>query len=228
MKVLIAEDDKNILRGIIEVLENEGYTTISAEDGEGALALFDRESPDFICLDIMMPKLNGYEVCKRIRQRNALVPIIFISAKSEEIDKVLGLELGADDYVMKPFGLRELMARVRAVSRRCLARHEKEGAPRSFRLGELEVVPSELRARRRDRMIELSLREVKILELFHSRPNEVLTRDDLYRVCWGIEHFANSRTLDQHVSKLRKKIELDPKAPDIIRTVHGAGYRWET
>lgn len=226
MKVLIAEDDRNILRGIIEVLQTEGYHTISAEDGESALAAFEREAPDFVCLDIMMPRLSGYEVCKRIRAKNKLVPIMFLSAKSEEIDKVLGLELGADDYVMKPFGVRELTARIRAISRRCLARTERERGSRSFMLGDLEVVPSELRARRGDELIDLSLREVKLLELFHQHPHEVLTRELLFSECWGIEHFANSRTLDQHVSKLRKKIETDPRAPAIIQTVHGAGYRW--
>ena len=226
MKVLIAEDDPNILRGVIEVLQTEGYRTLPAEDGETALAVFDKEAPDFVCLDIMMPRLSGYEVCKRIRARNKLVPIMFLSAKSEEIDKVLGLELGADDYLMKPFGVRELTARIRAISRRCLARNEREGGTRSFMLGALEVMPSELRARRGDDLIDLSLREVKLLELFHQHPNEVLSRDLLFRECWGIEHFANSRTLDQHVSKLRKKIEPDPRAPAIIQTVHGAGYRW--
>lgn len=227
MKVLIAEDDRNILRGIVELLENEGYKTLPVEDGEAALQTFDKEHPDFICLDIMMPKLNGYEVCKRIRAKNQIVPIIFLSAKSEEIDKVLGLELGADDYVMKPFGVREFTARIRAISRRCLARTERETGRRAIMLGDLEVVPSELRARRGDETIELSLREVSLLELFHRRPNEVLTRDILFKECWGVDHFANSRTLDQHVSKLRKKIEKDPKVPEIIKTVHGAGYRFD-
>lgn len=226
MKVLVAEDDRNILRGIMELLENEGYRTIPVEDGESAIAAFDKEAPDFVCLDIMMPRLNGYEVCKRIRTKNAIVPIMFLSAKSEEIDKVLGLELGADDYVMKPFGVREFTARIRAISRRCLARTERETGRKSLMLGDLEVIPSELRARRGDETIELSLREVRLLELFHQHPNEVLSRDLLFRECWGVEHFANSRTLDQHISKLRKKIEKDQKVPEIISTVHGAGYRW--
>lgn len=230
MKVLVAEDDPNILQGIMELMESEGYTPLPASDGAAALEVFEREKPDFVCLDIMMPRLNGYDVCRRIRQQNGTVPIIFLSAKSEEIDKVVGLELGADDYVMKPFGVREFAARIRAVARRCLAAAAAAApaaAPKSFRLGELEVLPGELRARRGTLAIELSLREVKLLEVFHAHPGEVLSRDHLFRVCWGLEHFANSRTLDQHISKLRKKIETDAKAPTVIETVHGAGYRWD-
>ncbi len=226
MKVLVAEDDPNILRGIVEVMEGEGYTALPAADGAEALLRFERERPDFVCLDIMMPKVNGYDVCKKIRALSESVPIIFLSAKSEEIDRVLGLELGADDYLMKPFGVRELTARIRAVARRCLSLRPKGERPTSFRLGTLEVLPLELRARRGEETIELTLREVKLLETFHARPNQVLTRDILFRECWGVDHFANSRTLDQHVHKLRKKIERDPKAPEIIETVHGTGYRW--
>ena len=122
MKVLVAEDDPNILRGIVEVLEGEGYSPIAARDGAEALQLFESQRPDFVCLDIMMPKVNGYDVCKKIRARSEGVPIMFLSAKSEEIDRVLGLELGADDYLMKPFGVRELAARIRAVARRCRRR----------------------------------------------------------------------------------------------------------
>lgn len=227
MKVLVAEDDPNILKGILELLENEGYHAIPAVDGAEALELFGRERPEFVCLDIMMPKLNGYEVLKKIRAQDQQVPVMFLSAKSEEIDKVLGLELGADDYLMKPFGVRELAARVRAIARRCLARPDRASTAPGFRLRDLEVVPAELRAHRSGEAIELTLREVKILELFHRHPGEVLSREVLFRECWGWSHFANSRTLDQHISKLRKKIERDPKAPEIIGTVHGVGYRWE-
>jgi DNA-binding response OmpR family regulator len=226
MRVLVAEDDPNILRGIVEVLEGEGYSPIAARDGAEALQLFESQHPDFVCLDIMMPKVNGYDVCKKIRARSEGVPIMFLSAKSEEIDRVLGLELGADDYLMKPFGVRELAARIRAVARRCLASRAADPRGSSFRMGHLEVLPLELRARRGDEVLELTLREVKLLETFYAHPGEVLTRDLLFRECWGIDHFANSRTLDQHVSKLRKKVELDAKEPTLIATVHGAGYRW--
>ncbi|MEQ9499199.1 MAG: response regulator transcription factor [Deltaproteobacteria bacterium] len=225
MRVLVAEDDPNMRRGIVEVLEGEGYDAVAASDGEEAWVLFERARPDFVCLDIMMPKLDGYEVCRRIRAQDATIPIVFLSAKSEEIDKVLGLELGADDYVMKPFGVKEFVARVRAISRRCLA-SRRAVASTTFRFGDLEVLPNELRARRDDETIDLSLREVKLLRCFAAHPDRVLDRDFLFSKCWGIDHYPNSRTLDQHVSKLRKKVEHDPKAPRWITTVHGAGYRY--
>ena len=150
MRVLVAEDEDNIRDGLIEVLEREGYAAIGARDGREALDLYERERPDFLCLDIMMPKLNGYDVCREIRKRDAAVPIVFISAKSEEVDRVLGLELGADDFIMKPFGVREVIARIRAVTRRVYAHRAKEARPGSFQMRDLEIVPAELRARRED------------------------------------------------------------------------------
>jgi len=226
MKVLLVEDDQHIRQGLAEILETEGYAVLEAADGQSAMELFAAERPDFVCLDIMMPKLSGYDVCKRIRAENAEVPIIFISAKSEEIDKVIGLELGADDFIVKPFGVKEVVARIRAVTRRCRAAAADTPAE-SFTMGNLEVFPRELRARRGEQVIDLSLREVKLLALFHARRGEVLDRNTIFNVCWGEDYMPNSRTLDQHISQLRKRIEPDPKSPTIIRTVHGAGYRFE-
>lgn len=221
MKVLIAEDDDHIRAGLAEILESEGYTTVTVADGRTALEAWRRERPDFLCLDIMMPGMNGYEVCRAVRREAADVPIIFISAKSEEIDRVLGLELGADDYIMKPFGVREVVARIRAVTRRCRAQ-----APAvHFTLDDLEVHPAELRARRGEQTIELSLRDVAILTLLHRERGRAIDRDRFFKECWGLEHVPNSRTLDQHISQLRKRIERDPQDPRIIRTVHGVGYR---
>lgn len=225
MKVLIAEDDANIRSGLEEILQGEGYTTIAARDGAEALALFAERRPDFVCLDVMMPGADGYEVCRRIRKEAPTVPIIFISAKSEEIDKVIGLELGADDFIVKPFGVREVTARIRAVTRRCLAVAPPTDA--SFTLRDLQVFPAELRARRAGETIDLSLRDVKILELLHRNPGKALDRHAFFSHCWGLEHVPNSRTLDQHISQLRKRIERDAKNPEIIRTVHGVGYRFE-
>jgi DNA-binding response OmpR family regulator len=227
VKVLIAEDDLHILNGIREALENEGYVVLAACDGKEALAAFERDAPDFVLLDIMMPRMNGYDVCRDIRRVDKSTPVVFLSAKSEEIDKVLGLELGADDYIMKPFGLKELLARVRAISRRCFQERAPNDASRPFRLRDLEVFPAELRGRRGESQIELSLREVRILQVFRDHAGRVVDRDTLFKLCWGIDHYPNSRTLDQHISKLRKKIESDPKAPAIILTVHGAGYRFD-
>ena len=162
MKVLLAEDDKNIRQGVAEILAGEGYRVIQAGDGRTAMELFESDSPDFVCLDIMMPGLGGYDVCRRMRALSPQVPIIFISAKSEEIDKVIGLELGADDFIVKPFGVKEVVARIRAVTRRCQTAAASPEAG-SFRMGDLEVFPAQLRARRGTQTIELSLRDVKIL-----------------------------------------------------------------
>ena len=226
MKVLVAEDDRPMREGIAEILVQEGYTVVTAADGVEALERFEAENPEFVCLDIMMPRMNGYDVCRNLRDRDRRVPIIFLSAKSEEVDRVLGLELGADDFIMKPFGVRELVARVRAVSRRCFeARDDPTDAP--FTMGTLHVSPKSLRAQRDGKTQELSLREVELLKTFHAHPGAVLDRDTLFRAGWAGQPYPNSRTLDQHISKLRKKIEIDPKNPSLIRTVHGAGYRYE-
>jgi two-component system, OmpR family, alkaline phosphatase synthesis response regulator PhoP len=227
MRVLIAEDDANIRTGLAEILSAEGYGVIEAADGPAALERYKAESPDFVLLDIMMPGLNGYDVCREIRRADADIPIIFISAKSEEIDRVLGLELGADDFVQKPFGVKEVIARIRAVTRRCMRRTDAPKAEGAFTLGDLQVSPAELRARRGAQAIDLSLRDVRILTLLHQQAGRVVDREAFFRECWGYEHMPNSRTLDQHVSKLRKRIELDPKNPLIIRTVHGVGYRFD-
>jgi two-component system, OmpR family, alkaline phosphatase synthesis response regulator PhoP len=152
---------------------------------------------------------------------------VFISAKSEEIDKVLALELGGDDFIVKPFGVKEVVARIRAVTRRTLALGRSEQSRRAFVIGDLEVLPTELRARRGPQSLDLSLREVKLLELFAQHRGAVLDRNTIFDACWGERFFPSSRTLDQHIAKLRKKIERDPKNPEIIRTVHGVGYRYD-
>ena len=226
MKVLIAEDDDYTRNGLLAILESEGYDAIPASDGKQALKIFLERKPDIICLDIMMPGMNGYDVCREIRRKYEKVPIIFISAKSEEIDTVLGLELGADDFIVKPFGVKEVIARIRAVTRRYNLSLQTDDKPRSFQMKDLTVVPSELRAYRCGHCIDLSLRDVKILELFYEKKGTVLDRDAIYNAGWGISHLPNSRSLDQHISLLRKKIELDPKDPKIILTVHTAGYRF--
>ncbi|HEX4997986.1 MAG TPA: response regulator transcription factor [Terriglobia bacterium] len=228
MKVLIAEDDPHTRAGLAEILETEGYRTVAAPDGKEALRLFARESPDFVCLDIMMPGVSGYDVCREIRRSSPDVPVIFISAKSEEIDKVVGLELGADDFIVKPFGVKEVIARIRAVTRRRMAAAPAAAAaPASFRIGDLDVFPAELRARRGNSAIELSLRDIRILTLLHENRGTVVSRDAFFNRCWGLDHMPNSRTLDQHIAQLRKRIERDARNPAIVRTVHGVGYRYE-
>jgi two-component system alkaline phosphatase synthesis response regulator PhoP len=226
MKVLLAEDDRHIREGLRDILVAEGYETLVAADGREALRLHAAESPRFVLLDIMMPGANGYDVCREIRARDPEVPIIFISAKSEEVDRVVGLELGADDFIVKPFGVKEVVARIRAVTRRCLrARGPASAVP--FALGDLEVLPAELRARREGATIDLSLREVGILRLLHEQAGRVVDRDTFFNRLWGLDHVPNSRTLDQQISKLRRRIERDPASPRLIKTVHGSGYRYD-
>jgi DNA-binding response OmpR family regulator len=226
MKILVAEDDAHTRSGLRAILEAEGYQVVTAPDGRSALEVFARESPDCVCLDIMMPGMSGYDVCREIRRHDANVSVILISAKSEEIDTVVGLELGADDFIVKPFGVKEVVARIRAVSRRRSAVAPQTSSAR-FRVGDLDVSPSELRARRGPATIELSLRDVKILALLHERKGSVVSRDTFFNTCWGLDHVPNSRTLDQHIAQLRKRIEVDPAKPSIILTVHGVGYRYD-
>ena len=228
MKILIAEDDQYIREGLRDLLEAEGYQTVLAVDGAEAVTKYQEESPHLVLLDIMMPGKDGYTVCREIRGHSSQVPVIFLSAKSEEIDRVIGLELGADDYIMKPFGTREVVARIRAVTRRCLAAQPGKDQARVLKLGDLEVYPEELRARREEHRIDLSLRDVSILELLHNNQGKVVDRNTLFDRCWGQTYLPNSRTLDQHISKLRKLVEKDPQNPEIIRTVHGVGYRYDS
>lgn len=231
MKVLVAEDDPITRRGLTEVLEDEGLNTLTASDGMQAWDLFQQHKPDFVCLDVMMPGMSGLEVCRKIRQANGGVPVIFITAKGEEVDKVVGLEIGADDYIVKPFGVKEVVARIRAVARRCLRDYEpaeeNELPAVEFSMQDLSVNPRELRARRGDEVIDLSLREVKILAILYRSAGSVVDRAAMMNFAWNQDYFPSSRTLDQHISQLRKRIELDPKSPQIIQTVHGVGYRFE-
>ncbi|MCX8585285.1 DNA-binding response regulator [Gilliamella sp. wkB72] len=226
MKILIAEDDKHILNGMSDLLEKEGYTIIKANDGKVALEMFNQHQPDFIILDIMMPELDGYSVCREIRKLNEDVPILFLSAKDEEIDRVIGLELGADDYMNKPFGIHELRARIKAIAKRYLkSKYSNSSKEDYFQFGDLNVYSSELYAKRNDQVIELTLREIKILECLYQFKNQVVTRDMLFDYVWGYDFLPNSRTLDQHISKLRKQIEINPSTPTLIKTVHGIGYK---
>ena len=227
MNILIAEDDARTREGLRLALVRAGHHVVTAPDGEVAVRLFEEEEPDIVCLDIMMPKTSGYDVCKAIRRVNKRVPVLFLSAKSEEIDRVLGLELGADDFLSKPFGVAELLARIAAIVRRCSWLNESPSNSQPFTMGDLRIVPAELRAYRGDKAIKLMARDVRLLRIFHERPGQVLDRNTLCDEAWGLDHFPNSRALDMHISQLRRKIEADPASPQIISTVRGAGYRFE-
>jgi two-component system, OmpR family, alkaline phosphatase synthesis response regulator PhoP len=225
MKLLLADDDPITLESLGACLQPEGFTTLLARDGREALELWEKHRPDLLCLDIMMPHLDGYEVCRRVRASDSQVPVLFLSAKSEEIDVVVGFQLGADDFIRKPFGRHELLARIRSVLRRAQGR----GKPaRSFAMHELLVYPHELRAERDGTSIDLTPRETAILSLLHELAGQAVDRDTLLNRCWGIDYFPDSRTLDQHVAKLRKRIEADPEKPSIVETVRGVGYRFRS
>lgn len=228
-KILIAEDDANIRLGLVATLESDGYGVTAASDGAQALRLFAQEKFDLVVLDIMMPKASGYDVCRELRARGTRVPVLFLTAKGEEIDKVVGLKLGADDYVTKPFGVHELLARVEALLRRG-REGAKSGAPDlppTFRLGGAEIDRRKFTAAVAGREAALTARELRLAEEFAAHPGEVLGRDALLNAVWGVGYFGTTRTLDQHVAQLRKKIEAAGGAPSVIATVHGVGYRYD-
>ncbi|MGB8279035.1 MAG: response regulator transcription factor [Methylovirgula sp.] len=239
MSILIAEDDPHLRNGIVDLLTLEGFPCQVAEDGAKALALFQQSKPDLCVFDVMMPAMDGLTLCREIRRLDPLVPILLLSARGEETDRVRGLDVGADDYVAKPFGARELIARVRAALRRAKAQETqgqgvnsqpasaKPDACTRIKMADLEIDPKAMRAFRGDIRIDLTAREVAILLTLYERRGQAVSRDELFDLCWGRGFMPNSRALDQYVSALRKKIELDPANPRIIRTVHGVGYRHE-
>lgn len=231
LSILVAEDDPNILTGLIDILESEGYRVTTAVDGEEAVHQLKLKSFDLVLLDIMMPEISGYDVCKQIRSKDEDTPIIMLTAKSEEIDKVVGLKLGADDYISKPFGVHELLARIQAVLRRCRRNNGQQtnnpDIPGIFPFGDAEIDTKGYRMVRNDKSIDLSEREITLLKYFYVHPNEVLSRDQLLNAVWGIDYYGTTRTLDQHIAQLRKKIEKDPSSPHFIKTVHRVGYRYE-
>ena len=229
-RILVAEDDANIRTGLLDALEAEGHEPEGAPDGASALAAFRREKWDLLLLDLMMPEKSGYDVAREIRASGSEVPLLMLTAKGEEIDKVLGFEMGADDYVTKPFSIRELLARVKALLRRSSggsggSNHAGE-PPASFTLGPVEVDGRRYEMQAHGKTHSLTPRELKLLSLFRERPGEVLSRDYLLDQAWGINYLGTTRTLDQHVVQLRKKVESNPAKPEWLLTVHGIGYRW--
>jgi len=228
-KILIAEDDRAIRQGLTDALESEGYDVRAEPDGQRALAAFEHEAFDLLLLDIMMPEIDGYEVCRAVRKSGSQTPVILLTAKGEEIDKVVGLELGADDYVTKPFGLRELLARVAAQLRRSRytpSEADSDDLPDEFAFGSATVFPRLYKVRLGRKEQDLTARELALIQAFAKRPNEVLTRDDLLNRVWGAEYYGTTRTLDQHIAQLRKKVEIKPRTPQTLLTVHGVGYRY--
>jgi two-component system alkaline phosphatase synthesis response regulator PhoP len=222
-KVLIVEDDESMAAALRDGFEYEGYAVALATDGVQGLRLAGETSPDLIILDVMLPKLSGLDVCKRIRAEGNEIPIIMLTARGQEIDKVLGLRTGADDYVTKPFGFMELMARVEAVLRRAAGASQSPGI---VRFGNVEVDFARCEVRKADEPVELSARELRLLEYFVEHRGEVLGRDRLLSAVWGYEATSFSRTVDVHVAKLRRKIEDRHDDPRHIVTIHGVGYKF--
>jgi DNA-binding response OmpR family regulator len=222
-RILIIEDEPAMVAGLRDNFEYEGYDVISADDGVSGLERVLAEDPDLIVLDVMMPRMSGLEVCKQVKARRPSIPIIMLTARGQEIDKVLGLELGADDYVTKPFSIRELMARIRAVLRRV---PPQAPLPDVYRFGDIEVNVRGNQVRRAGGAVELSAKEFALLAYFISHPGETLSRDRLLDAVWGYQNYPNTRTVDTHIVHLRHKVEPDPEQPRFIVTVHGTGYKF--
>jgi two-component system alkaline phosphatase synthesis response regulator PhoP len=222
-KILVVEDEPNMVAGLRDNFEFEGYQVITARDGVEGLQKALDESPDLVVLDVMMPRMSGLEVCKQLRAKRGSIPIIMLTARGQEVDKVVGLELGADDYVTKPFSIRELLARVKAVLRRT-AVVPKDQDRRSF--GAVEVDLRKCRVLKSGKPIDISSKEFELLKYFIVHSGETLSRDRLLEDVWGYDNYPTTRTVDTHLVRLRQKLEPDPEQPQYFLTVHGTGYRF--
>lgn len=223
-KILIVDDEQNMRTGLKDNLEFEGYDVETANDGEQGLKKILDNSYNLIILDVMMPKKSGFDVCKEVRKAGITTPVILLTAKGEEIDKVVGLELGADDYVTKPFSLRELLARVKAILRRGenLVMNESD---REVKIGRLEIKFNGYKATSKNKDVQMSHKEFEILHHLWKHRNTTVSRDDLLTEIWGYDENPATRTVDNFILKLRQKIEIDSNHPQIILTVHGIGYK---
>jgi DNA-binding response OmpR family regulator len=222
-KILVVEDEPNMVVGLRDNFEFEGYEVITALDGVEGLQMALEESPDLVVLDVMMPRMSGLEVCKQLRAQRASIPIIMLTARGQEVDKVVGLELGADDYVTKPFSIRELLARVKAVLRRTSVL-PKDLDQHTF--GDVEVDLRRCRVLRSGKALDVSSKEFELLKYFICHPGETLSRHQLLEDVWGYEHYPTTRTVDTHLVRLRQKLEPNPEQPQYFLTVHGTGYRF--
>ena len=226
-RILVIEDDKDIVELVRYNLEKDGYQVTSCGDGATGLAQARKSPPELLLLDLMLPKLSGLEICKEIRRDERLgrLPILMLTARGEEADRVVGLELGADDYVTKPFSPRELVARVKALLRRVQPPGEEA---KLLEIGALRVDPISYRAQREGKTLPLSTLEFRLLYYLASRPNRVFSRDQLLDAVWGTDRFVTPRSVDVYVRRLREKVERNPERPEYLKTVRGAGYLFET
>jgi DNA-binding response OmpR family regulator len=224
-RILVIEDEPQMLLGLRDNLELEGYEVQTAGDGDEGLQKAATFQPDLVILDVMLPRKNGFDVCRELRARSITTPVVMLTARNQETDKVLGLELGADDYVTKPFSITELLARVRAVLRRSSVR-PAAGAADTYRIGDLEIDFRIHQARRGKQRVEFTAREFELLRYFVTHIGQVVTREQILNEVWGYEEFPTTRTIDNFVAKLRQKIEKSPHAPEHILTIHGSGYKF--
>jgi len=223
-RILIVEDEPAMVAGLRDNFEYENYEVISAEDGIAGLDRALKDDPDLVVLDVMMPKMSGLDVCKQLRVKRPDLPIIMLTARGQEVDKVVGLELGADDYVTKPFSIRELMARVKAVLRRRSA--TPQSAVEIYRFSDIEVNIRTHEVRRAHEQLDLSAKEFALLTYFIAHRAETLSRDELLEAVWGYENYPSTRTVDTHIVHLRQKLEKNPEDPRFILTIHGTGYKF--
>ena len=222
-KILIVEDEPNMVAGLRDNFEFEGHQVITAPDGVAGLERALSESPDLVILDVMMPRMSGLDVCRQLKSKKPSVPIIMLTARGQEVDKVVGLELGADDYVTKPFSIRELLARVKAVLRRAGAASKEQ---EKYAFGEVEVNVRSCQVSKKGKAVDFSSKEFELLKYFLHHPGETLSRDRLLEEVWGYDRFPTTRTVDAHIVRLRQKVEPRPEEPRFILTVHGTGYKF--
>jgi DNA-binding response OmpR family regulator len=222
-KILIIEDEPHIVLGLTDALEFEGFGVVSASKGKEGVLLARQEKPDAVLLDLMLPDTNGFKVCEDLRRWDAFVPIIMLTARGQEIDKIRGLDAGADDYVTKPFSVGELIARLRAIFRR--ASRPSEAAPEVFGVGEATVNMTAHTVTRGSQSEQLSFYEVELLRLLHERVGQPVSREEILQKVWGVEAGPSNRTVDNFIVKLRKKVERSPEKPEHILTVYGFGYK---
>jgi two-component system alkaline phosphatase synthesis response regulator PhoP len=223
-RILIVEDEPAMVAGLRDNFEYEDYEVISAEDGVAGLERALQDAPDLVVLDVMMPKMSGLDVCKQLRAKRPDLPIIMLTARGQEVDKVVGLELGADDYDTKPFSIRELMARVKAVLRRRSA--AAPATTENYRFGDVAVNTRSHEVTRAGQPVDLSSKEFARLAYFIAHRSETLSRDQLLEAVWGYEHYPSTRTVDTHIVHLRQKLEKNPEDPRFILTIHGTGYKF--
>ena len=224
-RILIVEDDPHILLGLEEILKTEGFDAASCSRGDLALEAVAQHQPVLIILDVMLPGLSGFDICKQLRAKKISTPILMLTAKGQELDKVVGLDLGADDYVTKPFGVRELLARIHALLRRGGASSGAVEMDAVFKIGVAEIDPKTFQIRRGRAVEELTAKELKLLQVFHAHRGEVLSRDRLLNDVWGYNYYGTTRTLDQVIVQLRKKLGDNGGSPTHLITVHGVGYK---